>query len=140
MAAYKGTTVPEFPNLFMLVGPNTGLGHSSMVFIIEAQVQYLRDAIRTMNANRYAAVEPTAEATQEWNADIQRRMQRTVWNTGGCSSWYLDDHGRNTILWPRTTFAFRGLLSRFDAAAYDVEAPVQAGSPSITTTPEEVTA
>jgi len=140
MAAYKGTTVPEFPNLFMLVGPNTGLGHSSMVFIIEAQVQYLRDAIRTMNANRYAAVEPTAEATQEWNADIQRRMQRTVWNTGGCSSWYLDDHGRNTILWPRTTFAFRGLLSRFDVAAYDVEAPVQAGSPSLTTTPEEVTA
>lgn len=125
MAAYKGTTVPEFPNFFMLVGPNTGLGHSSMVFIIEAQVEYVRDAIRTMNLNHYGTVEPTPAALKEWNDDIQRRMQRTVWNTGGCSSWYLDDHGRNTILWPRTTFAFRGLLSKFDVAAYDVAAPVQ---------------
>jgi cyclohexanone monooxygenase len=57
-------------------------------------------------------------------------MKRTVWSTGGCSSWYLDDHGRNTILWPRTTFAFRGLLSSFDAAAYDVQAPVIADSPT----------
>src|SRR6478672_5552556 len=123
MAAYKGTTVPGFPNLFMLVGPNTGLGHSSMVFIIESQVEYLRDAIRTMDLHRYAAVEPTRPATDDWNADLQRRMERTVWSTGGCSSWYLDDHGRNTTLWPRSTFAFRKLLSAFDVAAYDVAAP-----------------
>src|SRR6476659_9449468 len=122
MAAYKGTTVPGFPNLFMLVGPNTGLGHSSMVFIIEPQVEYLRDAIRTMGLNRYAAVEPAPAATRAWNADLQRRMERTVWSTGGCSSWYLDDHGRNTTLCPSSTFAFRGLLSQFDVAAYDVRA------------------
>jgi cyclohexanone monooxygenase len=124
MAAYKGTTVPDFPNLFFLVGPNTGLGHSSMVFIIEAQVDYVRDAIKTMNLHRYAAIEPRQDATREWNAAIQRRMKRTVWNTGGCSSWYLDERGRNTVLWPRTTFAFRALLSSFDVAAYDVEAPI----------------
>ncbi len=123
MAAYKGTTIPGFPNLFFIVGPNTGLGHSSMVFIIESQVAYIRDAIRTMGLHRYAAVEPTPVATQEWNDDLQRRMKRTVWNTGGCSSWYLDEHGRNTILWPRTTVAFRSLLASFDVAAYDVEAP-----------------
>jgi cation diffusion facilitator CzcD-associated flavoprotein CzcO len=123
MAAYKGTTVPEFPNLFQLVGPNTGLGHSSMVFIIEAQVDYVRDAIKTMNLHRYAAVEPRRDATREWNDALQRRLKRTVWNTGGCSSWYLDKHGRNTILWPRTTIAFRSLLSSFDVAAYDVQAP-----------------
>ncbi|WP_180935651.1 flavin-containing monooxygenase [Nocardioides ungokensis] len=122
MAAYKGTTVPGFPNLFMLVGPNTGLGHSSMVFIIESQVAYLREAVRTMGLHRYGSVEPTRAATQEWNADLQRRLRRTVWSTGGCSSWYLDDHGRNTTLWPRSTFAFRGLLSQFDVAAYDVRA------------------
>jgi cyclohexanone monooxygenase len=122
MAAYKGTTVPGFPNLFMLVGPNTGLGHSSMVFVIESQVAYLREAVRTMGLHRYGSVEPTRAATQEWNADLQRRLQRTVWSTGGCSSWYLDDHGRNTTLWPRSTFAFRGLLSQFDVAAYDVRA------------------
>ena len=124
MAAYKGTTVPGFPNLFMLVGPNTGLGHSSMVFMIESQVAYLRDAVRTMAAHRYAAVEPTAAATRSWNDGLQRRMRRTVWSSGGCASWYLDRHGRNTVLWPRTTVAFRRLLARFDVAAYDVAAPL----------------
>jgi cation diffusion facilitator CzcD-associated flavoprotein CzcO len=124
MAAYKGTTVHGFPNLFMIVGPNTGLGHSSMVFIIESQVQYIRGAVRGLREKGYGAVEPTAEAQDAWNADVQRRMQRTVWNTGGCASWYLDDHGRNTVLWPRTTFTFRRLLSSFDEEAYDVHAAV----------------
>jgi len=132
MAAYKGTTVHGFPNLFMIVGPNTGLGHSSMVFIIESQVSYIRDAIRTMGLNRYATVEPTAAAQAEWNADLQRRMRRTVWNAGGCSSWYLDAHGRNTVLWPRSTFTFRRQLAEFDVAAYDVAAPTE--------TPQEIPA
>jgi cyclohexanone monooxygenase len=120
MSAYKGTTIPEFPNLFMLVGPNTGLGHSSMVFMIESQVQYLREAVRTMRTNRYAVVEPTEEATDRWNDALQQRMKRTVWHRGGCSSWYLDEHGRNTTLWPRTTFGFRAALRTFDTAAYAV--------------------
>jgi cyclohexanone monooxygenase len=119
MAAYKGTTIPEFPNLFMIVGPNTGLGHSSMVFIIEAQVAYITDAIRTMRREGLATVEPAEDATAAWNAALQRRMRRTVWSTGGCESWYLDEHGRNTTLWPRSTFGFRGLLKRFDRDAYD---------------------
>ncbi|WP_121255946.1 flavin-containing monooxygenase [Nocardioides ferulae] len=129
MAAYKGTTVPDFPNLFMLVGPNTGLGHSSMVFMIESQVGYLVDAVRTMRINSYDVVEPRRDATDAWNADLQRRMGRTVWNTGGCSSWYLDEHGRNTTLWPRSTFAFRGALRSFDVAAYRVEGPAPAPEP-----------
>ena len=87
MAAYKGTTVRGFPNLFMLTGPNTGQGHSSVVFVIEAQVAYLRDAAATLRSHGYAALEPRADAQQRWNADLQRRMRRTVWNTGGCSSW-----------------------------------------------------
>lgn len=126
MSAYKGTTVNGFPNFFMMVGPNTGLGHSSMVFVIESQIAYLRDAIRTMRTHRYATIEPKAAAVQRWNDDLQRRMKRTVWSTGGCSSWYLDEHGRNTTLWPRTTFTLRRLLSRFDVAAYQVEAPTLA--------------
>ena len=122
MAGYKGTTVHGFPNYFSIVGPNTGLGHSSMVFMIEAQIDYIRDAVRTMETNAYATVEPRREAQDAWNDDLQRRMRRTVWSTGGCSSWYLDEHGRNTTLWPRTTYTFRNLLSRFDVAAYDVTA------------------
>ena len=95
-----------------------GLGHSSMVFIIESQIGYIRDALRTMAGEGLHTVEPTAEAQAAWNDDLQRRMQRTVWNTGGCASWYLDDHGRNTTLWPRATFTFRGLLRRFDRDRY----------------------
>ena len=120
MAAYKGTTVPGFPNLFMLVGPNTGQGHTSMVFIIESQVAYVRDAIRTMRSRGWACVEPRPQALRRWNADLQRRMKRTVWTRGGCSSWYLDEHGRNTTLWPKSTVTFRRRLARFDADAYDV--------------------
>ncbi|CAM3424976.1 NAD(P)/FAD-dependent oxidoreductase [Nocardioides dubius] len=117
-SAYKGTTVHGFPNLFEIVGPNTGLGHSSMVFIIESQLAYITDAIRTMRRGGLATVEPKAEVQQAWNDDLQHRMKRTVWSTGGCASWYLDEHGRNTTLWPRSTFVFRQLLRRFDADAY----------------------
>ena len=130
MSAYKGTTIPEFPNLFMMVGPNTGLGHSSMVFIIESQVAYIRDAIRTMRRNRLSTVEVREEPAAAFNAGLQKRMGRTVWTTGGCASWYLDDQGRNTTLWPRATFTFRRLLSRFDLAAYTVTGETSPASTS----------
>jgi cation diffusion facilitator CzcD-associated flavoprotein CzcO len=123
MSAYKGTTTHGFPNLFFLVGPNTGLGHSSMVFMIESQVTYVLDALARMRRHGLATVEPRPEAQRRWTADIQRRMARTVWNTGGCSSWYLDSHGRNVTLWPRTTFTFRRLTASFDLDAY-VTTPV----------------
>jgi hypothetical protein len=122
MQAYKGATVAEFPNLFFVVGPNTGLGHSSLVLMIESQVRYLVDALETMSRNDLVTVEPRAEVQQAWNAELQARMQQTVWNTGGCSSWYLDDHGRNTTLWPGTTYRFRRALRRFDPEQYVVTA------------------
>ncbi|MFW6775897.1 flavin-containing monooxygenase [Nocardioides sp. CPCC 205120] len=124
MQAYRGTTIAGFPNLFQVVGPNTGLGHSSMVFIIESQVAYIRDALRVMAHNSYAAIEPRPDAQAEWNHSLHKRMGRTVWSTGGCASWYLDEHGRNTTLWPRSTFNFRLGLSRFDTRAYRVTGPV----------------
>ncbi len=105
----------------MIVGPNTGQGHTSMVFIIESQVAYIRDAVRTMRRSGYAAVEPNPAAYRKWNANLQRRMKRTVWNTGGCQSWYLDEQGRNTVLWPKATFTFRRQLASFDSDAYDVK-------------------
>jgi cyclohexanone monooxygenase len=118
MSAYKGTTFHGFPNLFQIVGPNTGLGHSSMVFVIESQIAYVLDALRRMRTDGIATVQPAPGAQQRWNVDVQRRLARTVWTTGGCSSWYLDAHGRNTTLWPRTTFTLRRLLSRFDSEHY----------------------
>jgi cation diffusion facilitator CzcD-associated flavoprotein CzcO len=120
MASYKGTTTAGFPNLFQIVGANTGLGHSSMVFVIESQIAYILSAIAQMDEQSIVSVEPLREVQDAWNADLHHRMQRTVWSTGGCASWYLDEHGRNTTLWPRTTFAFRGLLRRFDLEKYVV--------------------
>jgi cyclohexanone monooxygenase len=118
MSAYKGTTIAGFPNLFQIVGPNTGLGHSSMVFIIESQITYVLGALARMRADGLTSVQPRPEAQRRWNDALQRRLARTVWNTGGCSSWYLDSHGRNTTLWPGTTFSFRAKLARFDQDAY----------------------
>jgi len=123
---YKGATVHGFPNLFLVIGPNTGLGHSSMVYMIESQVAYLVDAWRALRRHGLASVEPTAAAEAAWNADLQRRMRRTVWSTGGCRSWYLDARGRNVALWPRTTFAFRRLTASFDPDAY-VSTPAAGG-------------
>jgi cation diffusion facilitator CzcD-associated flavoprotein CzcO len=122
MAAYKGTTVPHFPNLFMIVGPNVGLGHSSMILMIEAQVGYIRDAITAMRTGGYDVAEVGQAETDAYNAALQRRMKRTVWSAGGCDSWYLDSHGRNTTLWPRSTLDFRRRLASFDEEAYTLTA------------------
>ncbi|CAA9534991.1 MAG: Cyclohexanone monooxygenase [uncultured Solirubrobacteraceae bacterium] len=118
MQAHKGTTVTGYPNLFMLVGPNTGLGHTSMVYVIESQIRYVLESLRAMDEQGLAAIEPRPEAQAHFNRGVERRLKGTVWSRGGCASWYLDDHGRNTTLWPWFTFRLRKLLSRFDADAY----------------------
>ncbi|MDQ1750809.1 MAG: hypothetical protein QOE71_1865 [Pseudonocardiales bacterium] len=127
MQAYKGATVAGFPNLFFIVGPNTGLGHSSMVLMIESQVAYLVDAVQTMRRRGLASVEVEPARLGAFNDRLQRRMKRTVWSRGGCQSWYLDDHGRNVTLWPRSTFTFRAITARFDIAAYRCTARVPTG-------------
>jgi cyclohexanone monooxygenase len=124
--AYKGTTVPGFPNLFFLVGPNTGLGHTSMLIVIEAQVGYVAQAIAHLRTHDLAAIEPTEGATAAWNARLQDRLARSIWLTGGCSSWYLDKHGRNVTLWPGTTWSFERAVARFDPQAYRGIAPSRA--------------
>jgi cation diffusion facilitator CzcD-associated flavoprotein CzcO/pimeloyl-ACP methyl ester carboxylesterase len=118
MQALRGTTIAGFPNLFFVIGPNTGLGHSSMVHVIESQLTYLVDAVRTMDADGVVSVEPTSTAQADWNRGLQTAMGRTVWNRGGCTSWYLDAHGRNTTLWPHSTMRFRRELRRFDRSEY----------------------
>jgi cation diffusion facilitator CzcD-associated flavoprotein CzcO len=111
--AYLGTTVPGFPNLFLIVGPNTGLGHNSMVFMIESQLRYVMDALDRMDRARLAAVDTRPEVAEAYNQRLQQRMQRTVWTTGGCTSWYQARNGRITTLWPGSTLAFRWHTRRF---------------------------
>ncbi|HYH59137.1 MAG TPA: NAD(P)/FAD-dependent oxidoreductase [Thermoleophilaceae bacterium] len=117
--AYKGSAVPGFPNLFLLLGPNTGLGHNSIVYMIESQVTYVVDAVRKMAAQGTDAVEVREDSFRRWNDGIQRRMPPTVWSSGGCASWYVDRNGRNTTLWPDWTWRFRRLTKEFDMTAYE---------------------
>ena len=117
MRAYLGSTVAGFPNLFLMLGPNTGLGHSSMVYMIESQINYLLGALRAMRERGAATVEVRAEAVERYNDALDERMDGTVWNTG-CASWYLDDTGRNATLWPDWTWRFRRRTARFDAERY----------------------
>jgi cation diffusion facilitator CzcD-associated flavoprotein CzcO len=118
MSAYLGTACHGFPNAFMLVGPNTGLGHSSMIYMIESQVAHVMEALRAMERRGAAEIEVRSETQTAYNAELQRKLEGTVWNSGGCRSWYLDAHGRNTTLWPSFTFRFRELARAFDPADY----------------------
>ncbi len=121
MAAYKGTTVPGFPNLFLVTGPNTGQGHSSVIVTIEAIANYIRHAIDALSSGSgHVGIEPRAEAFDAWNDEIARRMPSTVWQRGGCSSWYQDAHGRVPTMWPRTMISFTRAVARFDPEAYAV--------------------
>ncbi|MGZ4270314.1 MAG: flavin-containing monooxygenase [Solirubrobacteraceae bacterium] len=126
--AYLGTAIARFPNMFFLVGPNTGLGHNSMVFMIEAQITYVLDALRTMRARNIGRLEVRPEAQAAYNEAIQKKLEGSVWNTGGCSSWYLDANGRNTTIWPDFTWRFWKRTREFDPAPY-VLTPARTGEP-----------
>ena len=117
--AYKGTVTSGFPNLFFLMGPNTGLGHSSMVYMIESQVTYVLGALDLLEKRRLHSVEVKREAQEHFNRKMLDRMDRTVWNAGGCKSWYLHPvSGRNCTVWPGFTWRFRQITRHFDPAAY----------------------
>jgi cation diffusion facilitator CzcD-associated flavoprotein CzcO len=116
--AHLGTTVAGYPNLFILLGPNTGLGHTSVVYMIESQIEHVINAVRYMRAHGVSAVEPKPEAQAAFLADVDRRLGPTVWNSGGCASWYIDRTGRNSTLWPDATWRYRRRVKRFDPAEY----------------------
>jgi cation diffusion facilitator CzcD-associated flavoprotein CzcO len=104
---FLGTTIAGFPNLFVLTGPNTGLGHSSMIFMIESQLNYVMDALRLLDERGAVALDTRRDRQDAYNTRVQGRLAGSVWLKGGCASWYLDDDGRNRTLWPDYTFNFR---------------------------------
>jgi cation diffusion facilitator CzcD-associated flavoprotein CzcO len=116
--AYLGTTVAGFPNYFILIGPNTGNGHSSAIVLIEAQLEYILDAMRTMRARRAATVEVRRDVQAAYNERVQEALSNTVWNAGGCKSYYLDRNGSNSTIYPWTTIDLRRRTSKFDARDY----------------------
>jgi cation diffusion facilitator CzcD-associated flavoprotein CzcO len=121
LEAYLGTTIAGFPNLFVLVGPNTGLGHNSIIYMIESQVHYVLEAIRTMRERELAAVDVRREVQARYNDGLQEQLAGSVW-ASGCSSWYLDASGKNRTLWPGFTFKFREATGEFSADDYELEA------------------
>ncbi|MCI0384546.1 NAD(P)/FAD-dependent oxidoreductase [Streptomyces sp. CNQ085] len=121
----RGSTVAGFPNLMTIIGPNTALGNSSMILMIEAQLNYLDDYLGWLGRlsagqGGRAALDARREAVRSWTGHIQRRLRRTVWNTGGCASWYLDANGRNTTMWPGTTGEFARVTRHVDLTEYEV--------------------
>lgn len=120
MTSFASTTVAGFPNLFVLDGPNGGLGHNSAVFMIETQIEYVLAALahRVTAGRRVLALRPDAESA--YTAALDVAAASTVWTTGGCSSWYLEPgNGRLTLLWPDFAHAFRDRFGEFDPEPYD---------------------
>ena len=115
--AHLGLTVAGYPNFFLLLGPNTGLGHNSMVYMIESQLAHVMEALRAMDKSGADTVEVRQDVLDGYNAAIEEQLEGTVWNTG-CKSWYLDANGRNSTLWPDWTWRFRRRAAEFKLSEY----------------------
>jgi cation diffusion facilitator CzcD-associated flavoprotein CzcO len=121
MQSLRGASAAGFPNWMTIIGPNTGLGNSSMILMIESQLNYMADFVRQLDVlGGRVALDARPGAVRAWNDKVQERMKRTVWNTGGCTSWYLDASGRNTTIWPGTTTEFRRATRRVELGEYEL--------------------
>ncbi len=118
ITAHHGVTIAGFPNFFMLLGPNTGLGHNSVVFMIESQVQHVLSCLRLLSEEKADVIEVRPEAQRRFNDGLQRRLGKAVWSEGGCKSWYLDEHGVNRTLWPGFTFEYWARTRNARKSAY----------------------
>lgn len=116
--AYRGTTITDFPNFFLVLGPNLAIGHNSAFIIIEAQLDYVLGALTEMRDRNITRLEVDSQAQKIYNQKVQRDLQTTVWNTGGCKSYYIDANGKNSIGFPWSTLKLRKMLANFDSHAY----------------------
>jgi cation diffusion facilitator CzcD-associated flavoprotein CzcO len=118
MAAYNGIAVAGFPNYFILVGPHTGLGHNSIVYMIEAQVNYIVDALEKSRAAGVPAIDVAEAAQARFVASLEPRLAGTVWQDGGCDSWYKDAHGKVTTIWPGSAASYQKAVKTADLQDY----------------------
>ncbi|MDZ4297176.1 MAG: NAD(P)/FAD-dependent oxidoreductase [Moraxellaceae bacterium] len=113
--AYLGTTMPGFPNFFVVTGPNTGIGHTSAIFVIEAQMNYIMKSITAMHRTGSQAIEVKPEAEARYTNMIHDEMKQTVWKSGGCNSWYQSKSGHVIAMFPGFSFTYRQMAKRFKA-------------------------
>lgn len=119
--AYLGTTIPGFPNLFVVTGPNTGIGHTSAIFVIESQMEYIRRAIEHTRRSQAQSIEVKPEAEQRYTDMIHREMKPTVWASGGCHSWYQSKSGHVIAMYPGFSFTFRRMAQRFQRKDHSLQ-------------------
>ncbi|MHC8370624.1 flavin-containing monooxygenase [Pseudomonas sp. MDT1-85] len=128
--AYKGTTVSGFPNLFLLMGPNTGLGHNSIVYMIESQIAYILGALRALHRPGVTSLDVEPQAQAQFNQRLSHKLRGAVWSVGHCKSWYMDPQsGRNVALWPGFSWQFRQQTRHFDVEAYRLTSQPQGVKP-----------
>lgn len=120
MQTHKGIAVSGFPNLFFLLGPNTALGHNSVVFMIESQSRYVVDAIKLAGSHDAAALDVRPGVQDRFQRDIQDKLVKGVWTQGGCKSWYLDAKGVNRTIWPGFTWRYWLETRKVDPADYEL--------------------
>ena len=120
MRTHKGISVSGFPNLFFLLGPNTALGHNSVVFMIESQARYVVDAIRLADSRGAAALDVRAGVQEKFQREIQDKLVRGVWTQGGCKSWYLDAKGVNRTIWPGFTWRYWLETRKVDPSGFEL--------------------
>jgi cation diffusion facilitator CzcD-associated flavoprotein CzcO len=122
MKAYKGVTIPNFPNYFLFMGPNTNLGHNSVIFMIEQQIHYIIQALKTCVGLKRNVVEIKREPFDKYNEMIQKSLAKSVWNTGNCTSWYLSGKGFNSSIWGKGfTFLYKFDMKKFDRDNYTMQ-------------------
>lgn len=118
VSAHRGITVAHMPNLFFLLGPNTGLGHNSVVAMIEPQIEHISKLMKAVDKSGVHAISPRPAAQKQFNDELQAKLKSSIWNTGGCQSWYTDEHGVNRTLWSGMVWEYRKALRRLRMAEY----------------------
>ncbi|RSM36401.1 NAD(P)/FAD-dependent oxidoreductase [Amycolatopsis balhimycina DSM 5908] len=126
MRTHHGITVSGYPNLFFLLGPNTALGHNSVVFMIESQARYVADAIKLADSRGAAALDVRPGVQDEFQREIQDKLVKGVWTQGGCKSWYLDAQGVNRTIWPGFTWRYWLQTRKVNPADYELTGRVTA--------------
>jgi len=116
--AYLGITVRGFPNLFMLYGPNTNLGHNSIIYMLESQIHYVQQCLAEMEEQQLHSMEVRESVQARFNDNVQRKISDTVWDKG-CHSWYKTDSGKNTNNWPGFTFDYRRQTQHLELSDYE---------------------
>ncbi len=127
---YLGSTIAGFPNAFILLGPSLGTGYSSAFMILEAQLDYIAKAITHCRLHGWATLEVRREIQEAFNAEVQDALGSTVYNAGGCASYFFDANGRNSFNWPWSTGALRRRLSKFDPHDYNHTSESPGGAPT----------